>query len=135
MSESRGYVLVAFSPQPSVAFFLKGVLDCAGFTVVAASSELATLEQIVERTRPDAVVCDIGFPFLENWTALQQTCHRPALRHLPVVVTTSEVLELRRQVGETGAIELFRRPDDFSALRAAVQSAIVQGTAALREAI
>jgi CheY-like chemotaxis protein len=135
MSEPRGHVLVTFSPQPSVAFFLKGVLDCAGFTVVAASSELTALEQIVEQTRPDAVVCDIGFPFLDNWKALQQACGRPALRRTPVVVTTSEVRELSRQVGETGAIELFRRPDDFSDLRAAVQSAITHGQAALREAI
>lgn len=135
MSETRGHVLVAFSPQPSVAFFLKGVLDCAGFTVFATSSELTALERIVEQTRPDAVVCDIGFPFLENWKALQQACRRPALQHIPVVFTTSEARELTRQVGQTGAIELFRRPDDFSELRAAVESAIARGTAALGEAI
>ena len=128
-------MLVAFSTQPSIAHFLKGVLDGAGFTVVAASSELGALERIVQETHPDAVVCDIGFPFLENWQALQNACRNPGLRQTAVVVTTSEVRELRRQVGETGAIELFRKPDDLGALRAAVESAIAHSSAALREAI
>jgi CheY-like chemotaxis protein len=132
MAQSSSHVLVAFSTQPSIAYFLKGVLDCAGFTVVAALSELTALEHVVEETRPDAVVCDIGFPFAENWKALQDARRRPGLHSTAMVVTTPELKELRRQVGETGAIELFRKPDDFSELRAAIQAAIAHSTVPVR---
>jgi CheY-like chemotaxis protein len=117
-------IVVTFSPQPSVAYFLKGVLDCAGFTVVSAASELDELEAQVERMRPDAVVYDVSFPFAENWHSLQQLRSRGAMRGIPVVITTSEARELFRRVGVSDAIELFRRPDDVVALRRAVCATI-----------
>lgn len=117
-------IVVTFSPQPSIAYFLKGVLDCAGFTVVAAASDLDELEARVELVRPDAVVYDVSFPFTENWHNLQQLRSRGALRNVPVVITTSEARELYRRVGVSDAIELFRRPDDIAALREAVCATI-----------
>jgi CheY-like chemotaxis protein len=125
MSETdRRYVVVAFSPQPSLAYFLKGVLDCAGMTVVASSSTLDDLETVTERVRPDAIVYDVSYPFAENWSTLQRAREHPALRDVPVIVTTSEAQELFRRVGYAGAIELFARPKDLAAFQTAVRAAI-----------
>src|SRR5256885_343033 len=103
---------VTFSPQSSVAYFLKGVLDCAGFEVCGAVSTLEELETLVRRNRPDAIVYDVSFPFASNWKMLQDVRSRPALRNIPVVVTTSEPRELFRATGCSSAIEVFTRPDD-----------------------
>ncbi len=69
---TREHVAVTFSPQLSVAYFLKGVLDYAGFGVCAAVSSPDELELIVSQERPDAVVYNVSFPFAENWQSLQE---------------------------------------------------------------
>ena len=117
-------VTVTFSPQSSVAFFLKGVLECAGLTVSAATSSPADLEAEVGRVRPNAIVYDVSFPFAQNWQELQEIRRRPTLRNVPVVVTTSEARELFRATGCSSAIELFARPNDVAPFRRALLGAI-----------
>jgi CheY-like chemotaxis protein len=107
-----------------VAYFLKGVLDCAGLTVTAAVSDTSDLEAIVRSTPPDALVYDVSFPFAANWQKLQELRARPAFRRVPVIVTTSEARELFRATGCASAIEIFARPDDVSGLRNALMGAI-----------
>ena len=124
MAESRSYVVLAFSPQPSFAYFLKGVLDCAGLAAIASSSSAEDLEALAQRARPDAIVYDVSYPFTENWRQLQDVKNRPALRHIPFVITTSEAQELFRRVGCSSAIELFARPSDLAAFQSAVRNAI-----------
>jgi len=124
MAESRSYVVLAFSPQPSFAYFLKGVLDCAGLTAIASSSSAEDLEALAQRTRPDAIVYDVSYPFAENWHRLQQVKNLPAVRGIPFVITTSETQELFRRVGCSSAIELFARPSDLAAFQSTVRNAI-----------
>ena len=120
---------VTFSRQPSVAYFLKGVLDCAGYTVVAALSTLDNLEAVVAQTKPKVIVYDVSYPFEENWNALQQLRQSPAFRDTPVVVTTSEAAAFRRAVGVSAAIEIFARPD-VNELREVVRRTIEAGVCA-----
>ena len=129
MAETRSYVVLAFSPQSSFAYFLKGVLDCAGLTAIASSSSAEDLEALALRARPDAIVYDVSYPFTENWHQLQHVRNRPALRDLPFVITTSEAQELFRRVGCSSAIELFARPSDLAAFQSAVKDAIVTAAA------
>ena len=49
VESTRASMAVTFSPQSSVAYFLKGVLDCAGFDVCAAVSTPEELEAIVSK--------------------------------------------------------------------------------------
>ena len=50
MSEiTRDYAVVTYSPQSSVAFFLKGILDRAGFTTTATFSTPDDFEAVVAR--------------------------------------------------------------------------------------
>lgn len=119
----RPYVAVTFSPQPSVAYFLRGVLDSAGFQVAEAAFRPDDLEAAVHRAHPDVIVYDVSYPFTENWRQCQQLLQRAAVRDIPVVITTSEQRELKRSVGVSAAVELFSRPDDVTELRRVVQRA------------
>jgi CheY-like chemotaxis protein len=116
--------VVTFSQKASVAYFLKGILDCDGFTVTAAFSSLGDLEEAVWRARPEAIVFDVRFPFAANWEKLQQVRERPALRNVPIVVTSSESRELFCAVGGSAAIDVFARTDDVGALAEALRRAI-----------
>jgi CheY-like chemotaxis protein len=129
---ARPYVVVAFSPQSSVAYFMKGVLDCCGLTAIAISAG-PEIEAVAERVHPDAIVYDLSFPFVENWQRFQELRDRPALQDVPFVITTSEVAELQRRVGVTTAIELFSRPKDLAKFQAAVCQAIESAAAARTE--
>ncbi len=118
------FVTVAFSPQSSVAFFLKNILEFAGLRVTEATSTLEDLEAAVRRDRPTAIVYDVSFPFTFHWEQLQKIRRRPSLQSVPVVVTTSEARELFRATGCSSAIELFARPNDVSQFRQALLGAI-----------
>jgi CheY-like chemotaxis protein len=126
MDDSASCEAVTFSRQPSVAYFLKGVLDCAGYKVVAALSTADNLEAVVERTKPKVIVYDVSYPFEESWNALQQLRRSPAFSHTPVVVTTSEAAAFRRAVGVSAAIEIFAKPD-VNELREVVRRTIEAG--------
>jgi CheY-like chemotaxis protein len=120
----RAATALTFSPQSSVAYFLKGVLDCAGCGDVAALSDPEQLELVVRCGPPDVIVYDVSFPFTKNWRMLQDLRNRPELRGVPVVITTSEPRELFRATGCSSAIEMFTRPDDVTEFKRALQSAI-----------
>jgi DNA-binding response OmpR family regulator len=121
---SRSYVAVTFSSQPSVAYFLRGVLDSAGFAVSSASFRPDDFEVAIQRNRPDVIVCDVSYPFRENWQQCQQALKQAGATDIPVVITTSERCELQRMVGISADVELFRKPDDVTELRRAVRRAI-----------
>jgi DNA-binding response OmpR family regulator len=120
----RSYVAVTFSPQPSVAYFLRGVLDSAGFMVAEAAFRPEDLEHAIDRAHPDVIVYDVSYPFTENWRQCQQVLGKRMGDDIPVVITTSERRELKRTVGVSAAVELFKRPDDVSELRHAVLRAV-----------
>jgi hypothetical protein len=120
--DARDYVVVTFSPQPSIADFLKRIVESAGFASLSASSH-EELERIVRGVMPDAIVYEVAFPFAENWRQLGQLRCRPGFGHLPFVITTPDAPELYRRVGVRG-LELFRRPDDLTELKETVLGAI-----------
>lgn len=119
---ARDYAVVTFSPQPSVADFLKRIVESAGFASRAASST-DELETLMANELPDAIVYEIGFPFTDNWRQLVALQNRPAFRGVPFVITTPDAPELYRRVG-VSALELFRRPDDLNELKQMVLGAI-----------
>ena len=120
----RDRIIVTFSPQPSVAAFLQRIVDAAGFTANATASTVEELEALVNNVSPDAIVYEIGFPFMDNWHQLVQARLRPCLQKMPIIITTGDARELYRRVGVPAAIELFRRPDDLTELRGAILEAI-----------
>jgi DNA-binding response OmpR family regulator len=124
MTDANCISVIAFSPQPSVADLLKRVLDEAGFTASAAWGSPDELEMLVQRTNPDAVVYEVGFPFVEHWHQLQDLRSRPLLRSIPVVVVSGEPQELYRRVGASAAFEIFTYPNDRGEVRAAVCRAV-----------
>jgi DNA-binding response OmpR family regulator len=119
---ARDYAILTYSPQPSIADFLRRIVESAGFAAQAASTR-DELEQLAAVVVPDAIVYEIGFPFSENWHELGQLRNHSAFSGVPFVVTTPDAPELYRRVG-VSAMELFRRPDDLSELKQLVIGAI-----------
>lgn len=120
--DARDYVVLTYAQQPSIADFLKRLVDSVGFASLAASSP-DELETLIQAVVPDAVVYEVAFPFGESWHRLTQLRNRPEFRSIPFVVTTPDAPELYRRVG-VRAMELFRKPDDLNELKQVVLGAI-----------
>lgn len=124
---STHYVAITFSPRPSIAYFLKGVLDCAGFTVTATSSRPDDVVSVVERSRPDVIVYDISQPIAEARRSLARLRRRPLLRGIPVVLVTSDARACDGAAGVRVAVALCGQLDEVKQLREAVSHAVTRG--------
>jgi CheY-like chemotaxis protein len=123
-------VAITFSPQSSIAHFVKELLIAGGVPVDGAFSSVEDLEQHVRDNKPAVIVYDVSFPFAANWAILQDLRRRPAFRDISIVVTTSESRALFRAVGCATAVELFARPNDVQALASALRRELESASAA-----
>jgi CheY-like chemotaxis protein len=104
--------VVAFSRQPSVADFLKRVLEDAGFAATAVWSDLEDLEAAVKAQPPAAILCEIGFPLIDEWRRLADVLDRPSLHGVPIVVAAAANPDACRKAGVPVALDIFTRPSE-----------------------
>ncbi len=129
MGETPTPYVVVFSPEPRVAYFLKGVLDSAGFAATATSLQPDDVLLAVERTRPDVIVFDVTRRVAGTWDSLERLRRWPLVRDIPVVIVTSDALAVDGDADICPAIELSGRPDDVTHVREAVRRAVETGSA------
>ena len=77
-----------------VSFTLKQ----AGFTVVEAVDGQDALDRL-ESQRPDLVITDLNMPRVDGINFIRRLRGRPATRHTPVLMLTTESQESKRQEG------------------------------------
>ena len=75
----RSSCMIAFSRQPSVADFMKGILEEAGYAAIACWSTLDDLERAVSDHCPAAVIYEVGFPLAAEWERFCEARRRPTL--------------------------------------------------------
>ncbi len=92
-------------------------LDFQGFDVDVASDGLSALWHIQEK-KPDAIVLDLGLPFLRGEAILTELAASPSMRQIPVVVVTGS--EPAYVPGWTGAI--LKKPCDADRLISTISS-------------
>jgi hypothetical protein len=102
--------IIAFSLEPSVADFLKRIVEDAGFVATAIWSSIDDLESAVVQARPSALVYELGFPFAEKWKHFLAASSRPAFAGIPIVIATSASAEQCRRAGAAATLEILPRP-------------------------
>ncbi len=115
--------VIAFSQQPSVAEFMRRILEDAGYDTIACWSTVDDLERVVDESDPAAVVYEVGLPFASELNRFHDVRRRPALAHIPFVIATPAPPDLCQRCGITGALDIFTRPttrDVEAALHTAV---------------
>ena len=105
-----GEPIIAFSLEPSVADFLKRIVEDAGFVATAIWSSIEDLEKAVVETRPSALIYEVGFPFAEKWEHFLTAFARPAFAGIPIVIATAASAEQCRRAGAAAALEILPRP-------------------------
>jgi CheY-like chemotaxis protein len=115
--------VIAFSQQPSVAEFIRRILEEAGYDAIACWSTVDDLERAVADRDPAAVVYEVGLPFASQLNLFHDARQRPSLANRSFVIATAAPQALCHRCGVTGALDIFTRPtahDVAAALRSAV---------------
>jgi DNA-binding response OmpR family regulator len=102
--------IITFSLEPSVADFLKRIVEDAGFVATAIWSSIEDLESAVVQARPSALIYEVGFPFAEKWELFVAAFSRPAFAGIPIVIATPASAEQCRRAGAAAALEILPRP-------------------------
>lgn len=99
----------------------------AGFTVDAAADGAIGLHQ-ARRLMPDAIVSDTLMPGMDGFRFCSQVRADPQLRHIPIVLTSSEFTDYRdEELARTaGATTFVPRTPDFRGLLDALISAMAE---------
>jgi DNA-binding response OmpR family regulator len=102
--------IITFSLEPSVADFLKRIVEDAGFVATAIWSSIEDLENAVVQARPSVLIYEVGFPFAEKWEHSLAAFSRPAFAGVPIVIATPASAEQCRRAGAAAVLEILPRP-------------------------
>lgn len=76
--------------------------------------------EFVAEHHPSVIVFDVSLPYDRNWEHFCDFRDADGVRHIPVLLTTTNKKALDAMVGLTEAIEVIGKPSDLDELAAAV---------------
>ena len=99
---------------------LQGVLERAGYTVLAAPDGASGIE-VARTSSPDLIICDIDMPGLNGFQTLKVLKEDDRTKGLPFVFLTGSSDAMAGRLGrKLGAEEFIEKPFSFSKLLAVV---------------
>jgi CheY-like chemotaxis protein len=106
-----------------VAYFSHHGWEAHGASAHRARHGGANLVDVVGEVAPDVIVFDVAIPYEDYWRVCQGLRQDPRI-HVPIVLTTTNVLALRRLVATTEhVLEIIGKPYDLQQVLRAVHHA------------
>jgi two-component system cell cycle response regulator DivK len=106
---------------------LRELLEARGYAVEEASDGQAAL-QIIEQTRPDILLLDIGMPLLDGYAVVRKVRENPRLAALPVLAVTAYAMQGdREKILNSGFDGYLSKPVDAVLLVEEVKRLLAQG--------
>jgi CheY-like chemotaxis protein len=120
--------VAVFNSSEDTTDMLRELFQHAGFVVVSAYTNAlrdgkADLEALMRQYAPAVIVYDIALPYEENWRLYERIRDSPACRHVPFVLTTTNLAQVRKVAGAAGLIEIVGKPYDLGLLLETVKRA------------
>ncbi|MCP5283919.1 MAG: response regulator [Burkholderiaceae bacterium] len=116
-----GQTIMLVDDSPSVRTLMRMALERAGYQVVEACDGEDAIDHLVADT-PAGIVCDLAMPRLDGLGFLRYLRHHPRLRHVPLMLLTTETRpQIREQTRLQGAQAFLNKPCRPSELVAAVR--------------
>ena len=113
------HVLLAEDDRLSRVITFK-VLTNAGCKVTFVQNGLELIQE-AEKCKPDIILMDYHMPVMDGMTATRHIKGDPALRHIPVILTTGDLFaNTDEKMQKTGADAYLRKPLDHRILQKAI---------------
>ena len=125
----RARILV-IDDEPTLRAVIGELLADRGYATLLAADGAGALE-ILQRERPDLVVCDVNMPKLDGYGVLEALRREPQLAPTPFIFLTSDP-GIRTGMG-SGADDYLMKPVSADDLVAAVEARLLRRAAATRE--
>jgi DNA-binding response OmpR family regulator len=122
-------VVAVINTSEDTTDLLRIAFEQAGFVVVTAFTHalrdsLIDFEAFIRQHRPNVIVYDVALPYEANWRLFLHLRATPACEHIPFVITTTNVAQVRKIVGDGPAMhEIVGKPYDLGVLTDAVRAA------------
>lgn len=95
---------------------LREVLEARGYNVAEACNGLEAL-QMIEQSKPDVLLLDLGMPVLDGYGTIRKIRENPAMASLPVIAVTAYAMRGdREKVMEAGFDSYLSKPINSSLL-------------------
>jgi len=105
---------------------LRELLENRGHTVVEACDGQEVLK-MVEETRPDILLLDIGMPVLDGYAVARKIRENPELATLPILAITAYAMQGdREKILESGFDGYLSKPVNASALACELERLLVE---------
>jgi CheY-like chemotaxis protein len=108
--EGAGRTIVVIDDEQDMRRLLDALLSHAGYRVVATGNPREAVD-LVGRTRPDLILCDIGMPEMNGYQVLRALQQEPATARFPVVfLTAHREFSERVRAFRHGAVDFVSKP-------------------------
>ena len=88
MDAARGKMVLVVDDEPDIQFYLKTILQNAGFDVMVASNGKQALDRVKER-KPDVISLDLVMPRMSGLKFYQYLQKNPEKADIPCVIVTA----------------------------------------------
>jgi response regulator RpfG family c-di-GMP phosphodiesterase len=122
-------VIAIFNTSQDATEILRIFLEQAGYVVVTAYTHdvrdgSVDLEKLVRQYKPHAIVYDIALPYDINWRLFETIRASPACAGIPFVLTTTNIVHVRKIAGDLPVHEIIGKPYDLEVLRTLIEQAV-----------
>lgn len=124
MQESQQKIILVVEDNPAMNNAICDILELNDYTVYSASQGQEALA-LMQKTKPDVILCDIMMPQMDGYTLLRHTRADDRLRTLPFIFLTARSSpEDKRQAKSIGIEDYLVKPVDPEDLLVAVENAL-----------
>jgi len=88
MDDARGKTVLVVDDEPDIQFYLKTILQNAGFDVMVASNGKQALDRVKEK-KPDVISLDLVMPRMSGLKFYQYLQKNPEKADIPCVIVTA----------------------------------------------
>ena len=132
---ANGYKILVIEDHTPLLIALQGILETAGYTILAAVNGAEALEVMAE-VRPDLIVSDIMMPQMDGYAIFEAVRARPEWASIPFMFLTARTdKEHRLRAKDLGVGRYITKPFEVPVLLATIRDQLEESACTEAQAL